>query len=290
LGRIDQSTVDTSFVPERHPGARARWAIQIATVDSFKWRGSHKLASFLGRNSVEHSFTRMAQIWCDEDGKPLKDPETGRLYPQICVRGELNPGAIDPKTGEWTGLRIDPHTVGNIVSTFIPRRLMDAFNNAVFKSKKCKLGVFSWYGDGIEPLDADYVVEEPVAISDDQDCIEALWAVYQERAEDINRQGLDYDLVRRNCHTVNAVLNAGNVEAVERFAKRGFMRWGAKTDAIKVAEDTPPVVRSLEELQKLNCNWADGVCMSCQRLAGRGQLHSEELQDGSHELSVEYAG
>lgn len=263
MGRIDQSTIDTSFVPERHPGAQARWAIQIGTIDSLKWRGNHKIANFLGRNSIEHSFTRLAQVWCDENDNILKDPDTGAPYPPICVRGELNPGAMDADTGEWSGLRVDPHTVHDVFSAFVPKRMIDAFNRLAFgeeadQYKKCKLGVFSSYGDVPYPFAADYVVEKPAFIGG-EDAAEAVWSVYQQRAIEINRQGLDYDLVRRNCHTVNGTLNARDEEAVRSFAQRGFMRWGALAKTIQLSSDMSPVISSLDSLRQRNFSLADAV-------------------------------
>lgn len=244
-----------SYVAQRHEGAQARWAIQIGTVDSLKWRGNDTLSRFLGRNSIEHSFTRLAKIWCDKEGKPLKNPDTGRLYAPIRVRGELNPGAIDPETGNWVGLRVDPHTVGNVLS-FMPKRLVELFNRAVFgpdvdRYQRCKIGVLSDYGDDMQVFDTDCIVQEPVMIGDEE-TMAAMWLIYQRRAAEINAREYDYDLVRRNCHTINAVLNRSNSEAVREFAQRGFMRWGAKPDAIEVPDDAVPVISNMKDLHNEN--------------------------------------
>ena len=294
MGAVDQSIVDTSFVPERHPEARARWAIQIATVDSLKWRGYQRISKILGRNSVEHSFTRMAQIWCDENDRPLKDPQTGEHYSPIYVRGQLNPAAIDPETGDFIGLRVDPYTVEDMLSSFVPDRLIRTFNRKVFGhesrwQEKCKLGVFSLYGDDIQwCLEADHVVEEPIMVGD-QENVETLWGLYLERAAEVNKKKLDYDLVRHNCHTVNAVLNQTNTEAVEMFASRGFLRWGARSDAIIV--DTSEVVRvikPLREIQDLNFQRAHEVFLTRQQLVGQVPRSSQAPQQDSQEPAFEY--
>lgn len=288
MGRIDQNLRDMSFVAQRHESAQARWAIQIGTVDSLKWKDYHKLSKFLGRNTIEHSFTRLAKIWCDKNGKPLKDPDTGTLYPPILVRGELNPGAIDPNTGDWVGLRIDPHTVKDVFS-FIPERILDRFNLTVFapeklQAPKCKIAIIPQYGNNIRPFDADYIVEEPVMIGDEE-TMEAMWLLYQRRAARINAQEHDYDLVRRNCHTVNAALNRTNMDAVNTFANRGFMRWGAKPEAIHIPEETMPVRRPLHLIQRLNTEFDNYLYHSTMARIQKKQKCPSNLQQNATEIA-----
>ncbi|MCB1721380.1 MAG: hypothetical protein H6860_06430 [Rhodospirillales bacterium] len=271
LSRIDQSTVDTSFVPERHPGARARWAIQIATTDSFSRRWYSGLSKRFGRYTVEHSFMRLAQIWCDENDEPLKDPKTGRFYPAICVRGELNPGPVDPETGQWK-TENDPHTIESVFSPYLPRKLIDSFNKHRFgvtadQVKKRPIVVFSWYGEGVEPLHADRF-ESPVMVGN-QDSVEALWTVYQQRALEMNKKALSYDLVHRNCHTAVAALNRMDSNAMRKFSRGRPLLWGVNSGtAIHLSEGEASVIRTLEEIQEenrtlLNALWTDRSSRFC---------------------------
>ena len=92
VGFYTQTTENYNVIPPAHLEPRERWAIQICLVDSLRWREWNRVANILGRHSVEHSFTRMAKIWCGPDDKPLKDPNTGKFYDPIFIGGWLNPG------------------------------------------------------------------------------------------------------------------------------------------------------------------------------------------------------
>ena len=145
---------------------------------------------------------------------------------------------------------------GDILSPILPDRLLSWFDKAVSKTgstkqPKCKIGIFSFYGEDLSTLDADYVVEEPIMIGD-LETMEAMWGVYQERAIKINREGYEYHLIKRNCHTVNSALNAQNSDAVQEFANRGFMRFGANSDTITVPKIAERVIRPLKHLQNIN--------------------------------------
>lgn len=253
MPRYEQTGENTSFAPPAHLNPRALWAIQIGTIDSLRWNGFSRLSNFLGRHSVEHSFTRMAKVWCGENGQPLTDPETGKLYSPIFVRGELNPGATDPRTGDWQPLRIDRNTVSDVLSSVMPRRLADGFSQAAFRSQhdlpRSRIQIFSQYGEvGLWPFEADHIIEQPVAVGS-QETIEALWNVYLQRALDINAQSIEYNLVSRNCHTVNAALNAPhNTDSVRDFAQRGLLKLGANPAAINVPEASLPVIRDMDDL------------------------------------------
>lgn len=238
-------------ISERPEGGHRRWAIQMATVNTFKYRGHDRLARVFGRHSIEHSYTRLAEIWCDRDGEPLKNSGTGKFYPPLTVRGGLNPGAINPKNGHWTAMKFS-----------------SLFNRALPKSdltsdKRFKLGVFSFYGEencntGI--FNPDVAVEDPVTVMvGDQFAMEAEWLVRQQRAMRMNAQELDYDLANCNCHTVTVTLNKQNVSAVEKFAKNGVLRWGANPDGIMISADIPEVIRSLEDLQRENLSHAYAI-------------------------------
>ncbi len=297
MGNLQQSTIGLSFIPQRHKGAHPLWAIQIATVDSLKWRGHNRLAAFLGRNSIEHSYTRMAQIWCDREGTPLKDPETGNLYPPIWTRAELNSGAINPEDGSWKGMSIDPHTVKGVLSPYLPVRVLDSFNSVVFgeeaiQAPKCKLKVLSFYGyhkDGIQPLDSDFVVETPVALGNLK-TVEAIWAQYQGKAASINEANHDYDLMNCNCHTANAALNAHNWGAVSEFANRGLMRWGVTSDILS-DEDVPPIGGALKdilsgplnEIQSLN-GWLSHKIMRSHE-EGIEELQRSDQEQNTYEIA-----
>lgn len=264
MGIIQHKTVDNPIPPKGAESAQALWAIQIVTVDSLKWNGFKRLSKLLGRNSVEHSATRLAQVWCDANQNLLKDPQTGKPYPPITVRGQLNPAAIDPEDGNFVGLRIDPHTIKDILTSFIPEWLIDKINKTIFKKDKeqyppkCKLGVFSQYGEGVWALDEDYVAEKPVIIGN-QETVESAWVKYQQRAIDINLQGHDYNLLNKNCHTVNVALNKANPNAVTEFANRGFMRWGANAQTVDASKDFEQVSGSLKDIQNLNHHLAHNI-------------------------------
>ncbi|MBI1300073.1 MAG: hypothetical protein GC137_00305 [Alphaproteobacteria bacterium] len=283
MGLVEQNGRDLSYASEAPEGARVLWAIQIATVDSLKWRGLHRTASFLGRNTVEHSYTRLAEIWCDKEGNPLVNKKTGELLPAVYVHGMLNPAAIDPVTGDFVGLRIDPHTVRDITPRIIPTSVVDLFNRITLGIKttdqpKCKLGIFSLYEDDIT-LDANYVVPTPVMVGEEENIL-AHWLVYQRRAMSINLQGYDYDLRRRNCHTVNAALNDVNKDAVRAFTQRGFMRWGTRSQEITVPESAPPIIRSLESLRQENA-------ITAEKMRETHQISDVNHQNSAPEENVE---
>ena len=256
---IEQKHTHTPLVPEHAKGARPLWAIQIGTVDSLKCRGHNKTADFLGSHSIEHSFTRLAQIWCGQDGKPLKDPETGELYPAINIRGQLNPGAISPTDGRWQGLSFDRHTIGDVIGKYAPKALRNWFNKTA--SSKSKIGIFSNYGDDTWAFNAHHITEEAVVIGDQQ-TVESIWALYQKRAIAINEAGYDYNLFKQNCHSVNAALNADNPNVVEAFANRSLLRIAANPEIIKIPEMSVDIVRSLDDVQMENYKLAHEVHMS----------------------------
>lgn len=237
--------------PEK--GALARWAIQIATVNSLKWRGHKRLGEFLGNHAIEHSYTRMAQIWCDQHGNPLKNPKTGKLYEAINVRGILNPLAVDLSTGE-IDIGVTPRAAARALFPAM-FHLSEAFRRGLGlelkESPAKRISIFSFYEDYMRFLEPYHVLETPAVIGD-QDLVEAMWTLYQDRAMEINSACYAYDLKSRNCHTVNAVLNRENTEAVRRFASRGMLTWGVDPEAIQVLQAQGPVIRDLAAIQSLN--------------------------------------
>lgn len=231
----------------RHPDARVLWAIQMATINTFKYRGFDRLADFFGRHSIEHSYTRLVQIWVDSNEEPLINPDTQHHYRAINVQAALNPGAIDPENGFWTPM--------NISSAF--NRIRPKSNDK--SNQRFKLGVFSLYGEdfGEEGIfNSAVTVEDPVTVRlGDHHSMERLWLNRQKLALEINAQELDYDLTICNCHTMTVTLNGDNIEAVEKFRNNGFFRWGANPEMIQTSEFDLGASLSLEELQKLNSKY-----------------------------------
>ena len=223
----------------------------MATVNTFKYRGHDRLARVFGRHSIEHSYVRLAEVWCDGHGEPLKNPETGELYPELTVRGALNPGAINPENGCWTAMKFS-----SLFNRFLPKP--DAGSN-----KRFKLGVFSLYGgefgeQGI--FNPDVAVADPIiADTGDQFSMEAEWLARQHLGLLINKEKFDYDLGNCNCHTMTVALNKKHPDAVEKFAKNSLLRLGATPDKVQISEDVPRVPQSLEELQHINLLYANAI-------------------------------
>lgn len=251
-----KQTEDTLNTSKPSPNAQERVAIQIGTVDSLAWNGKTKLSKLLGKHSIEHSFTRMARIWCDDNGKPLMDSKTNQPLPAIEVLAELNPGATSPETGEWSPLRIDPHTVQDLLEKIVPKKLIQIFNNSVFNedkinAPKTKIGVFSQYGPDIHPFVPDTIATQATFIGDRKSA-EEKWAAIQIKAIEIFKARLDYHLLDRNCHSVNATLNRENEATVKEFSSRTPIRAGALKHLTNFPDVKDVECSSITEAQTLN--------------------------------------
>lgn len=221
-----------AHVLEQYPNAQLRWAIQMATVNTFKYRGYNTLARVMGAQSIEHSFTQFSQIWCDENDIPLRDKKTGKLFPPYQTRAWINPGAIDPKDGSWTPMTIN------------------IFNK---NAEAYKLGVFAFYGDDLKTFDTELMPENPVTIcvGDELD-IEREWYVRQNRALALNSARLPYSIYGQNCHSAICYLHGDTPEKAEEFSAGRFFRWAANPNILNLPDIQPPRHLSLNELRGAN--------------------------------------
>lgn len=153
----------------------------------------------------------MVELWCDGDGNPLKD-KTGKILDPFKIRGELNPGAINPENAFWEGMRIDSYAVESFLSPYTPRVLVNAFNKSVFRSETAqqdrhRLGVLSAYGDDLRSFNEVFVESVILAEVGEQEDIEYKWGRRQKRAKKMNAKEHKYDLRFNNCHTMTAAIN-----------------------------------------------------------------------------------
>ena len=260
------------MVIEQHTDARLRWAIQMANVNSLKYRGNDKLADMLGKQGIEHSFTQYCKIWCDHNDQPLCDPVTGSFYQPEEIRGWINPGAINPRNGEWTAMRIDPESLKSILS-IVPPRYVDVFNQYVFDAEELaaerhRLGVFAFYGDFLNTFDPDVLMKDPITlfVGDEIDA-ERKWNECLQRANKLNHADLDYDLRLQNCHTATCYINGEREGLAQEFTRRRFFRWGANPGIIDPPEIGSVAHLSLQELRQCNLDLSIAVHLHHERKA-----------------------
>jgi hypothetical protein len=168
--------------------------------------------------------------------------------------------------------------------------LSTLYKRGPFKSKNSlRVGFYSLYDEDVGEagiFNRNFMTEEPVTVMvGDQMSMEAMWSVYQERALKVNEQQMDYDIVKCNCHTLTAALNKEHTDAVKRFAKNGFLRWGTHPEAINVPEDADHIVLSLEEQQERNIWYACQISYR-HELRARDYRHSLSADEDTSELRV----
>ncbi len=254
----DTVNKNSAQAPKYIEGGHKRWAIQIVTHPVRNWQDS-KIQRILGKSQLEHSYTRLAQIWCDENNNALRDPTSGELYPAIEVRGILDAFAcsyIDgegkvPNLGKLALQAITPKKLDGLIDNFINKANPDK----PYEIYRQWLGVDSVYGEDFEyfePRTACNVQDPPVFIGG-QECIERMWLIYQERALAFLMTGMDYDVLGYTCHRFTSYLNAIDKDAVTKFANGGIFRWGAgQKSPIKVPLESSYILKSLKDIKDLN--------------------------------------